>query len=520
MAQPVDLILENAQIITMEPCQPQAEALAVAGGRILAVGSRGEIDGLSGSRTRRIDCGGKTLVPGFNDVHLHFFSSLRKVLSLDLSPDHVKSIAGIQAAIQRKVQYLPAGTWIAGTDYNEFYLAEKRHPTCRDLDAISPEHPVILTHRSLHACVLNSAALHMVGINNESEEPEGGLIDRDLESGEPSGILYEMLSWVQSRIKSPLSEAEKEWAVAELNRRYLSYGLTSFTDATITNDLRQWKTFNLMVQERKLHSRVHMMAGVEHLPEFTNAGLKTGSGSDACRLGSLKMVISQATGRMRPTQDELNQMILSANRAGFQAAVHAVEKESVEAAATALEYAGSHYPIDLRNRIEHCSECDPAVIARLAALRTVIASQPPFFYYHGERYLQEVPPAILPILYPFGSWQAAGLVSAGSSDAPVVDNNPLTGIFSAVTRQARSGQVLQPQERLTPPDALALYTSHAAYAQFAEKEKGSLCPGKLADIVMLSDNPLQTPAEAIKDIHVEMTIINGEVVWERGQVET
>ena len=238
-----DLILKNANILTCDPRLPRAGALAVLGERILAVGTTSEITALSSSETRVIDGRGKTIVPGFNDAHCHFFSGLRKMMSLDLSPQAVNSISDIQAALRRKVHYVPKGTWISGTDYNEFYLAEKRHPTRLDLDVAAPDHPVILTHRSLHACILNSLAMQKIGIDNETPEPEGGLIERDLESGLPNGILYEMLPWVQKRIKSPLSAAEYEWGCRELDHLLLARGITSFTDATVTNDAAQIAAF-------------------------------------------------------------------------------------------------------------------------------------------------------------------------------------------------------------------------------------------------------------------------------------
>lgn len=516
MAAIADLILENANIITCDPLMPRAEALAIRDGHIQYIGSRLNVAALKSSQTRVIDCRSKTLVPGFNDAHCHFFSGLRKLFSLDLSPAAVSSITQLQVALRRKTQYVPKGTWLSGADYNEFYLAEKRHPTCRDLDAAAPDHPVIITHRSLHACVLNSLAMRKVGINNETEEPLEGIIERDLESGEPNGILYEMLTWVQKRIQSPLSQDEYQWGIRELNRQYLSMGLTSFSDATVTNNLAQWETFRKLIEEGSIQSRLNLMLGYDQLPEYLKHREHINTDTNGLKTGCLKIVISEATGDIRPAQLELNRAVLEAGQAGFQVAIHAVEKTSVEAAVIALEYAQSVLPPkDRRQRIEHCSECPPDLISRIARLKVVIATQPPFLYYHGERYLVQVPPETQRCLYPFQSLLKAGLIVAGSSDAPVVSNNPLMGIYSAVTRRAQSGQVLLPQETLTAAQALEMYTLNSAYAHFEENEKGSLTAGKLADIVMLNADPLACPSEEIKDIQVEMTLIGGDVVWER-----
>ncbi len=515
MAESADLILENASIITCDPLRPPAEAVAVHHGRILAVGSVREISAFKSVKTRVIDCQGRTLVPGFIDAHCHFFSALRRLFSLDLGPEAVRSITEMQAVLQRKTADIPPGVWISGTDYNEFYLAEKRPPTRYELDAAAPNHPVIITHRSLHACVLNSAALQELGLNNESEEPPGGIIDRDLASGELNGILYEMLPWVQARIHSPLPDKEYRRGIVQLNRRNLEMGITSFADATVTNDLAQFEVFSELVNTGAIQSRVNMMLGYDHLPEYRKARSGVRAANLKLKISGLKMVLSEAAGRLRPEQRDLNRMVLEANQCGCQVVIHAVTQTAVEAAVTALEYAGKRLPAaDRRNRIEHCSECPPDLISRLAKLHTVIVTQPPFLYFQGERYLSQVPLETQAFLYPFKSLIDSGVMVAGSSDSPVVSNNPLVGIYSAVTRRAKSGQLLLPAERLTPDQALSMYTLNAAYAGFDQAQKGTISQGKLADIVMLSDNPLSCPPERIKDIRVERTIIGGDIVWE------
>ena len=514
MPEKADLIFENARVLRCEPGQPPAEALAVKGERICCVGTNQAAGELKRKGTRVIDCRGKTLIPGFIDAHCHFFSFVRQLFTLDLSPGAVRSITDIQSVIKRKARFTPAGTWISGSAYNEFYLNEKRHPTRRDLDAAAPAHPVIIIHRSLHACVLNSLALKLVGINNDTEEPPGGRIDRDLETGEPNGVLFEMLDYVKSRISSPISDAELEWGIAEANRQYLSAGITSFGEASFTNDVAQWETFRKLKEAGKIAPRINMMAGSAFIEEFVAAGLVTGFGDSQLKLGSLKIVLSLATGELNPTQVDLNHLMFEAARAGFQVAVHAVERQTIEAAALALEYVRDKLPQgDRRMRIEHCSECPPDLRNRLSNLNVVVVSQPSFLYYHGERYLAEVDPETQKWLYPFRSLIDAGIRLAGSSDSPVVPNNPLVGIYAAVNRLAQNGQNVLNSEVISARQALEMYTLNAAMATFEEKIKGSLVPGKLADLVMLSHNPLAVPPEEIKDIRVEMTVIGGREVW-------
>jgi len=513
--QVADLVLKNANVITVDPGQPTAELVAIKGDKILFVAGNESLESVRGARTRVIDCQGKTVVPGFNDAHCHIFSFLRKLLSIDLSPASVSSISDIKAVISRKAQSTPSGQWLIGTDYNDFYLAEKRHPNRWDIDEVAPHHPVVLSHRSLHACVLNSLALSLAGITRETPEPPGGLIDRDLNSGEPTGLLFEMLGHVREKVMPPLSEAELINGMTLANRHYLSQGITSLQDATVVNDFNRWQKFRRFIDSGKLKSRLYMMSGIDTVSQFREAGLVSGSGDNHLRLGGVKVVLGEATGQLYPPQPELNQQVLDTHRAGFQLAIHAIQQSTVEAAITALEYAHSQLPqAGRRHRIEHCSECPPRLLERLKKLQAVVVTQPPFLHYSGERYLVTVPADRLQWLYRIKSLLNSGLIVAGSSDSPIVPDNPLVGIYAAVTRQAEGGQQLLPEECISASLALTLYTINAAYASFEEDVKGSITPGKLADIVLLSNDPTKAPPEQIKDIKVEKTIIGGEVVWE------
>jgi len=258
-----------------------------------------------------------------------------------------------------------------------------------------------------------------------------------------------------------------------------------------------------------------MMLGIQAIPQFQEQGLSSGSGDSQLRLGGIKIILNETTGQLQPSPLELNQQALSAHRAGFQLAIHAVEQTSVKAAIAALEYISSQFPqAGRRHRIEHCSQCPPQLLRRLGKLQVVVVTQPPFLYYSGERYLATLSASQLKWLYPIKSLLSSGLIVAGSSDCPVVPDNPLVGIYAAVTRQAESGQQLLPQEGISASQALAMYTINAAFASFEEGIKGSIAQGKLADMVILSSDPTTSPHEQIKDIQVEMTIISGKVVWE------
>ena len=508
-----DLVLHNANVLTLNRRRPRAELVAVKHDKIVWVGRNADIELFTG---KRIDCGGKTLVPGFNDAHIHIMAYASNLLSIDCSPASVASIPDIQEKIRQQAERTPRGTWIKGAGYNEFYLAERRHPNRHDLDRVAPYHPVKLTHRSLHACVLNSLGLTLAGVSVETPDPQGGLIERELGTGEPSGLLFGMNSYINEQVIPPLSERELRQGIKLTNRSFLSSGITSVQDATIRNCFEQWETFRKFKKSGELVPRISMMLGLHALDDFKQRRLHYGYGDNGLRLGAVKFTLDETRGRLNPSQEELNEGVLRAHQAGFQVAIHAVEEMTVQTAAVALENClRRSRKADRRHRVEHCSICPPKLLRRLKAVKALVVTQPAFIYYSGERYLSDVPEDQLPWLYRTGSFVKSGLKPAASSDCPVVPCNPLVGVYAAVTRKAESGQVLSPEEAISPEEALRMYTLAGGYASFEEQIKGSIEVGKLADMVLLSADPTGVAPERIKDIQVEKTILGGKVVWER-----
>jgi len=488
--------------------------VAAEAGEIVWVGSNADLDLFRG-RKKLINCEGKTVIPGFNDAHIHVLSYASGLLGIDCSPASVASISDIQSRIRQRAQRVPQGTWLRANGYNEFYLPERRHPTRHDLDQAAPYHPVKLTHRSMHACVLNSLALPLAGISIETPDPPGGLIDRELETGEPSGLLFGMNSYINEQVIPPMSEEELRQGVKLANQSFLSSGITSVQDATVRNGFGQWQTFLKLKEGGELVPRVCMMFGLHALADLKDRGLRPGYGDPGLRLGAVKITLDETRGQLNPSQEELNEGVLRAHQDGFQVAVHAVEEGTVEAAAIALEYCLHRAPkADHRHRLEHCSVCPPPLLQRLQDVDAVVVTQPAFIYFSGERYLQEVPNEQLPWLYRTRSFLENGLRPAGSSDCPVAPCAPLIGVYAAVTRKAESGQILSAEEAISPEEALRMYTLGGAYASFEERSKGSIEIGKLADLVVLSADPTTVAPEEIKEIQVEKTIIGGQVVWE------
>jgi predicted amidohydrolase YtcJ len=511
-----DLILKNANIVTMDRNRPAAQFIAVINGRITYVGDSGHIAEWQGDSTRVVDCGGKTVIPGFNDAHCHIYSFVRKLLSIDLSAPNIKCIDDILGIIKRSAKKAAPGEWITATDYNEFTLAEKRHPTRWELDKVAPNNPVVLSHRSLHACVLNSKALELAGINIASPEPSGAFIGRRETDGEPNGLLVEMLGYIRENVMPPLEGEELERGIKLANEQYLSVGITSLQDATFVNDLKRWRNHQHFKAEGMLKSRVYMMFGKETMPQFQNIHLGFGSGGSFLRLGGMKIVPSMISDKLHPAEPDMIEQILTAHRAGYQVAIHAVQEKLVDAIVGIYEAVKNWVPdfAIRRHRIEHCAECPPQILERIKRLGLVINTHPSFAYYSGDRYLATVAPTTVPYLYPMKSFIESGLMVTGASDSPVVNNNPLMGIYGGVTRTTASGKKMSPEQCISASQVLAMYTTNAAYASHEEHVKGSITVGKYADMVVLSANPLTVPPEKIKDIKVQMTIVGGEVVWE------
>ena len=512
----IDLILLNANIITLDPKQKGACLVAIRKNKIHAVADNNAQKYLKHNQTHVIDCEGKTVIPGFCDAHFHLRSSAASLVTLDLSnPVKVKSISDVQARIHEFSKKLAPGMWIRAAGYNEFYLAEKRHPTRRDLDQAAPQHPVRLAHQSRHVHVLNSLALDQVGISRYTPDPPGGLIDRNLNSGEPTGILFEMNDFLSKRIP-PLDESELNRGLSLINQKLLSMGINSIQDASSHNDVKQWEVLSSLKERSAFLPRISMMLGLQGFNNLKKYDFSCSAGKDQLRPGAVKIILDETTGHLHPPQPELNTLVLEIHRAGRQAAIHAIEEPAVESACNAIEFAlQKASKSDHRHRIEHCSICSPSLAKRIASSGIMVVTQPPFIYYNGDRYLETVSNHQLQHLYPIATLLKNGVTLAASSDSPIVAPDPLVGIYTAVSRMSKAGQRVLLKEQINALDAIQMYTTHAAKAAFEESKKGSITPGKLADLVVLNGDPTKLPADEIKDLEVEMTILNGKIVWDK-----
>ena len=509
-----DLLLFNARVLTLEPSQPHATAVAIQDGRIIAVGSQEDLDFMADSRTLRRDCYGMTLIPGFHDAHCHLFALASRLQQLDCGPDVAPSMSDLLRLISHEAKQTPPGLWVRAYGYDEHLLKEARHPTATDLDRAAPHHPVRLDHRTGHASILNTPAMNLLGIAPNFQGPARGVVMRN-ESGSPSGVFLEMTPQISRMMRPFRSENEFADGIRNANDSLLSNGITAIQDAGHNNGIEQWRTFRRLKQEGTLTPRVTMMTGLPHTDDEELQSVVGMGGDEGLRLGALKIMLTSTAGALHPTPEELTEIAIHNHRKGRQLAFHAIEAESVVAASHAIAAANRAHPrTDPRHRIEHCAEGPTEILQLVKDSGAMVVTQPGFVYHHGAKYLDHVDPGLAPQLYPLASLDDAKIPWAAGSDAPVTLPDPLLHVQAAVTRHTADGRSIGPSQAISANRALSAWTIDAARSCFLEEQMGSIRPGKYADLVLLSDDPTQTPPKDIGNIPVQMTVVGGRIVWE------
>jgi predicted amidohydrolase YtcJ len=526
----VDRVFYNATFLTQDKSAPEAEAIAVRDGRIAAVGRRADIEAMASPGAERIDLGGRTVVPGFNDAHVHVWK-VGHLLTTMLDLRGAASLTVIEGAVKERAAKAVPGTFIVGRGYNEAFLAEGRAPTRHDLDRASPDRPVYLTRTCGHIAVANTAALTIAGVTKDSEAPAGGVIVRDA-SGEPTGELHETAMSLVANLIPELSDADYEEAILAGARHQLSLGITSATEAGVSPALLA--VYRAMEARGALPYRVNVMAlrrplgGPETLP------LPERFVSDFLRVDTIKILadggLSGATaalrtpyrdadgcGVLRVGKDELVGLAKDAHLTGLRVGVHTIGDAAIDVVLDAYEALARLGP-GPRHRLEHFGLPHPDQLARAASLGAIAVPQAVFIRSLGKNFRRYLPDALLARAYPIREMIDAGLVTALSSDAPVVaDDSPLLGIQAAVLRLDDEGVCISPEQAISVEEALYAYTMGGALASGDEANRGSLSPGKWADMAVLSSDPrpAAAPPETLTDIRVERTILAGQTVFER-----
>ncbi|MFQ6125188.1 MAG: amidohydrolase [Candidatus Heimdallarchaeota archaeon] len=531
------LVLTHGNVITMDEKKPKAQAVLVVGDKIYKVGSDAEIKRLIDEDTEEIDLEGKTVVPGFVDCHAHPMSFGQALMAVNCRTPPVNSIKEMAHKIMEAAEEKVEGEWIIGRGYDDFKLAEKRHPNRWDLDKVAPNNPVVITRMCGHVIVVNSLALELAGISKDITDPDGGQIDRDPETNEPTGVLRgnaEDLIW---KVMSPPDIEQLRIGLNLAAKQFLARGVTSVTDAGVERS-EVVKAYQAAIWEDNLPLRVNLMMSISLLGELTTLGLQTGFGDDRLQIGAIKIVADgsttgrtaavtepyidapENTGIMYISQDKLNEQVLAAHRAGFQVGVHAIGDRAISAVLDAFEIALQKVPrADHRHRIEHCGITNPTIISRLKKLGVIPVPQPIFLYGEGESYRAGLGEGRVKWAYPLKMFIENGITPAMSSDCPATSGieliSPLLGIYVAVTRKTDVNREIGPEQKISVEAALKSYTLNSAYATFTEGVKGSITPGKLADFAVLSDDPCTAKEDEIKDISVEMTIVGGKIVYKK-----
>jgi predicted amidohydrolase YtcJ len=524
-----ELILYNANVITVESDQPRAQAVAIAGGRFLAVGSNEDVRGMSKAGTRQVDIGGNTVVPGFIDAHTHpSYAGIRHLRWVDCD---LRSIADIQKAIRERAARTPSGDWVIGFKYDDTKTKEGRKLTREDLDAAATGHPVFIEHRGGHTAYVNTAALRRAEIADTIPDPPGGKFDRDAATGRLTGGLRENATApFRKMLPVNFTRDEMRQGVKLISQMMVRTGVTSVHDAEAApEDLLAYQDAR---EAGELSFRVYCLMQYQFLERMTAAGVRAGLGDEWIRVGGVKLVcdgsISERTARLtqpyvgRPndygilvaTEEELYAHARKAHEAGWQIGTHANGDAAIDIMLRIYERLQREMPRrDARYRLEHCTVVNPSLIQRIRALGAIPTPFSTYVYYHGEK-MREYGPERLDWMFALRSFLDAGIRPTQASDYPPGPFEPMMALRSEVTRTDSHGNVWGPRQRVTVEEALRVGTINGAYASFEENRKGSIAAGKLADLVVLGRDPTRVDPMSLIEIPIERTMAGGRWVFE------
>jgi len=511
------LVFLNCNVLTMDVARPQAEAIAITADRVVAVGSNLQIKSLAGPDTKVLNLNGATVLPGFTDCHIHLIEYGLSLRNIDLR--QAQSIEEVKKTVAERTH--GSRTWVLGRGWDQEKFTEKRYPTRRDLDEASPEKPVFLRRICGHICVANSAALTLAAVSARTPNPPGGIIDHDA-SGEPTGILRESAVDLVSQAIPPLELKDYEQAALNACEHALKAGLT--TVHCITGSYLELKALLNLKSEGRLPLRFHVLIPLDQLKAAVSLGIGSGFGDEWIRIGAVKIFTDGSLGARTAaleapyaddpenqgvtmySQQQLDDIISEAHRSGFQIAAHAIGDKAAAMILHAIKKASESAPRkNLRHRIEHASILNTQLIRQIKQAGVVASVQPHFIV--SDIWLeQRLGARRASLAYPFHSLLQAGIIIVGGSDCPVEPLTPLSGIEAAVNRPGT--------EAVTAEDAISFYTRNAAYASFEEKSKGTIAPGKLADLVILDEDPEKVPPSKISEIRLLLTMVGGKTGYQ------
>ncbi len=539
-----DLIVTHARVWTVDPARPQAEAVAVLGERIVAVGSATEIAAWRGSTTRVIDAGGRLLLPGFDDAHVHFMSGGSQLASVQLKD--ARSAEEFVRRIGERSTHTPRGEWITQGDWDETLWAVPRLPTRQMIDPVTGDTPVFVSRYDGHMGLANTAALKAAGITGKTPDPPGGTIVHDAH-GEPTGALKDAAEDLMSRVIPPPTHAQRLLAVRRALEEAAHDGVTSVQD--MNPEYGDIAVYAELRERGELTARIYAAPLITQVEDQAKIGFRHAFGDAWLRVGALKGYADGSLGSrtayfFEPFSDEpgnsgllagmmqplslMRERMRRADAAGLQLCTHAIGDRAIstvldlyaELAAADQGAGGSAPRRDRRWRIEHAQHMAAKDFARMAQLG-VIASVQPYHAIDDGRWAEaRIGHERASRTYAFRTFLEQGVHLAFGTDWDVAPLNPMLSVYAAVTRATLDGRNPNgwfPEQKLTVAEAVEAYTLGSAYAEFQEQEKGSITPGKLADMVLLSEDIFHIPPERIRTVQVVTTIVGGRVVYEHAR---
>lgn len=530
-----DLIITNANVYTVDKALPRAEAVAVIGTRIVAVGTASEIDAWRGPETRIIDARGRLVLPGFNDSHVHFVSGGQQLDSVELKD--AQSPQEFADRIAKFASRLPKGEWVTGGDWDEEKWNPPHLPTKELIDSVTPSTPVFVTRYDGHESLANSVVLKLAGITAKTPDPPGGTIVRDAQ-GNPTGVLKDAAQDFAYKVMPPLSHDRRLRAAKRALAYAAQLGVTSVQD--MDPDLEDVAVYSELQEKGELTSRIYAAPLIPYVDDQVKLGLRHAWGSDMLRLGAVKAFADGSLGSttayfFQPYTDapntrgllnedmiplsKMRDRLMRADAAGLQICFHAIGDAAISTVLDLFtEVEKAHGPADRRWRIEHAQHMAPKDFDRFAQLRVIASVQPYHAIDDGRWAERRIGPERIKTTYAFRTFLDHGVRLAFGTDWTVAPLNPMLSLYAAVTRRTlddKNPNGWLPEQKLTLAEAIEAYTMGSAYAEFEDQQLGSITPGKLADLVIVSDDLFKMDPKNIRDAQVDTTIMGGKVVWNR-----
>jgi predicted amidohydrolase YtcJ len=533
-----DLILTASRVWTVDQAKPEAEAIAILGDRIVAVGTDEEIGAWRGEQTTVIDGRGRRVLPGFNDAHVHFVSGGQQLENVDLRD--AASQQELARRIGRHAETLGEKQWVVGGRWDDQLWSPRVLPAKELIDPLTPNTPVFVSRLDGHMGLANSLALRLAGITAETPEPAGGVIERDAR-GEPTGILKDAAMGLVARVIPPMSPAQRKYFARQAMKHAARLGVTSVQHMSCS--YADFSTYAELAERGELTTRIYAAPSELGWRDQAKVGIRRAFGSPLLRLGAVKGFADGSLGASTAyffepyTDDPDNRGLLSdemqprsgmlermtgADAAGLQLCIHAIGDRAIS---EVLDLFGqvrqANGPRDRRFRIEHAQHVAPKDFARFRELG-VIASMQPYHAIDDGRWAESrIGPVRAKSTYAFRTFIDAEVPLAFGTDWPVAPLNPLLTVYAAVTRATLDGRHNEgwvPEQKISVAETVRAYTLGSAYAEFQEAVKGSIEVGKLADLVILEADIFEIPPMEIRDVKVDMTIVGGKVVWDRSKV--